>query len=1690
MTIEQAKIAIGKMILWCCLVATLYGFALTATPLQAQSVTDGSTPLALQPGAPAGSYRLSDFEHINLFNGSLNFSLPLVEVLGRGDAGYTMTMPIERHWRVDASTINGGVLFIAYGGEWMTVVPSFSPGRMEARTATDTLSTPAQCPSGAPWIYKDGLTRLTFRKADGTEYEFRDQLTGGRPISRTADNCSSPGAISRGTIFVTADGSAATFISDTTIWDDSPSALADAVYPVSGDLYFRDGARYRIDSGNVTSIRDRNGNQTTISYTNDFRPWKAEDPLKRTVTVSYRPGGASYDEITYRGFGGASRKIRVNYAMLSTRLREDFPGLPSGPQLFPELNGATSDYEIVASIQILDGGGTLVQQYHFRYNTYGELARVELPNGNAPEYSGAAYEYDYAAGVRGGYASGVIFQDSGHFYPLIYRRLIQRRVYDSGGGKLRGGLLSVDDYSLPDSGTTTSVNMPPNAPVYETTVQVDHTKADGSLLAREKHIYFGSAVRSLMDTNGYTYPAYQQGKEKRTEFYAANGYELLRTEVTENWQQRAAVPWWTGDAVLAPPNDPRLIEKVTTLVDLNQVAKQTFAYDQYNNSTDVYDYDFAVGSAGALLRRKHIDYVTTNSVNSASYDTNTNIHLRSLPAREILYDSAGVVRSQTNYEYDLYSGANHASLTPRSSISGLDGSFTSSYLTRGNVTKVSRWIDSITWADTFPQYDVAGNVVKTIDARGKAATFAYDDRFGGPDGEAQSNWAPAELSGSGLSTFAFPTLVTNAANDTSFMQYDYYLGKPVDQEDRNAVVTSFAYNDPLDRPTQQIRSANVLAYKTQTSFSYDPATRTITTTSDLNTFGDNQIRTQLVYDGLGRTMETRQFEDAVTYIATKKTYDALGRALQVSNPYRPSSESLLWTTTAYDALGRVTQVLSPDGAAANTTYLGNQTTITDPAGKTRRSFADSIGLMTQVVEDPNGVGYSTVYCYGTWVSGTCQRGLDNLAGVTQGSQIRTFVYDGLSRLTSATNPESGTVSYQYDGNGNLTQKTDVRGTVTTLIYDDINRLTNRNHAVAGTTTATPNVTYTYGAMSTSCGTYSRGRLCSASSSASTTSLTYGNARGLVTQSTQSTGGQAYNFTYVYDRADNITSETYPSGRIITNAIDSAGRVSAVQRQGGNYYVGDVSNPVQYSAHGAIRQMKLGNGLWNETRFNNRLQPVQIGLGQTATPLTSDLNTSNSNRLLLEFGYGSTNNNGNVLSQNIRIGATTLSQTYTYEDPLNRLTTATESGSCSQTYGYDRFGNRWLSAGANCGNTPALTPQAQTAFDAATNRLALSGYDFVGNLRTDATGRTFEYDAENRQTIFNTGVASLNATYEYDGEGHRVKKLQDGVTTIFVYDANGRLAAEYAMTVSSPGTNYLTSDHLGSTRIVTDANGNVESRHDYLPFGEEWASTYGGRSSITGYSANSNVRQKFTGKERDQETGLDYFGARYMSAAQGRFTSPDPKSAGSDLANPESWNGYAYGLNNPLRYVDQNGKWPTEIHQQIIRSAFSGLSEHQLSVLMSADYWMDHCLTCQLERNSSEHFMRFPSQDPLQAKLDAERFIQTQEFEAQSSIGGRPTAAENIPDKSLSAFGKALHTATDATSPAHVDPQGNPRPWNPYSPSAVKQHNAEEAKPTPEQLKKAITAAQQEFKRTYGDTLYKKAIEKPKLCDREVENCQQ
>ena len=293
------------------------------------------------------------------------------------------------------------------------------------------------------------------------------------------------------------------------------------------------------------------------------------------------------------------------------------------------------------------------------------------------------------------------------------------------------------------------------------------------------------------------------------------------------------------------------------------------------------------------------------------------------------------------------------------------------------------------------------------------------------------------------------------------------------------------------------------------------------------------------------------------------------------------------------------------------------------------------------------------------------------------------------------------------------------------------------------------------------------------------------------------------------------------------------------------------------------------------------------------------------------------NNGNIQSQTIVTpGSNSWTQTYQY-DSLNRLTNAVEAGGGSewqQGYVYDQWGNRALYGAAGY-YAPVGVPQVadrdpgEVTALYPNNRWNAVSYDGGGNQETNL-GQQYSFDAENR--VLTATVPGMGAiAYGYDGDGRRVTKTVGGVSATFVYDATGALAAEYGPTGTETGTSYLVADQLGSTRLVLESTGDVK-RYDYFPFGEEIPQGYGGRgteySTAVYPSSPDAVSQKFTGKERDAETGLDYFGARYLSAALGRFTSADPvMSAPERLRDPQQFNRYAYARNSPLRYLDPTGE---------------------------------------------------------------------------------------------------------------------------------------------------------------------------------------
>ncbi len=533
--------------------------------------------------------------------------------------------------------------------------------------------------------------------------------------------------------------------------------------------------------------------------------------------------------------------------------------------------------------------------------------------------------------------------------------------------------------------------------------------------------------------------------------------------------------------------------------------------------------------------------------------------------------------------------------------------------------------------------------------------------------------------------------------------------------------------------------------------------------------------------------------------------------------------------------------------------------------------------------------------------------------------------------------------------------------------------------------------------------------------------------------------------------------------------------------------------LEYNAAGAVSSLRLGNGRFESTQFNSRLQPTQIALGHSET---------NTGLLKLGYTYGSTDNNGNVLTQTITVPGMTypLIQTYTY-DSLNRLDDANETSNGTQTwrqdFSYDRYGNRnFVEANTSfagfdklCnGNTElcsTLRKQLNPGINNANNNRINSGqdytYDSSGNTLSDANGQIFVYDGENKQVKASNGGGTVGE-YSYDGDGKRVKKYvpSTGETTIFVYDAAGKLIGEYSTIVANSTdakVAYLTADHLGSPRINTDVAGAVIARHDYHPFGEEITSSQ--RTVGVGYEQDT-IRKQFNGYERDDEIDLDYVETRMYSSQVGRFFSSD-RTGKKARKIPQSWNRYAYVFNRPYFYTDLDGMWPTKIHDLIIRLALPNLTSRQINAIQVGSWGVDVPWTF-FGKYANEHAMRRPGQSIFEAIANMNSFIATNNQIANEEVRGAADPSET----SLFYFGRSTHPITDNTSPMHrffqeyddAEFQQCITKLNPFGcyrfGRSILDHTRGESFIFSSDLQAAISAVRDNYRSVYGEDALKRA----------------
>ena len=530
-------------------------------------------------------------------------------------------------------------------------------------------------------------------------------------------------------------------------------------------------------------------------------------------------------------------------------------------------------------------------------------------------------------------------------------------------------------------------------------------------------------------------------------------------------------------------------------------------------------------------------------------------------------------------------------------------------------------------------------------------------------------------------------------------------------------------------------------------------------------------------------------------------------------------------------------------------------------------------------------------------------------------RVRRFTYDSLSRLLTANNPESGLISYQYDNDGNLLQKTSPQanqtGSATTTIsycYDAVHRITGKAYSAQSCPLSSPAVTLTYDQ-----GTNAIGHLTGMTDASGSTSYNYDTLGRLITEQ-RTLAGITKNVSYTYNLDGSVATVTYPSGAVIAYAPDSAGRVLSATDSGNsiNYVTGATYGPDNALTGFVSGHNSTFAGITNSFSYNKRLQSVNMAASSPSQTVFS---------INYDFHLGS-GNNGNVWGI-VNNRDSSRNQIFTY-DPLNRLLSAQNAGTdCTKTlpdghteywgnsYVYDPWGNLNQKQVTKCS-------AENLSLTIAANNRAQGGsylYDAAGNMLRDNNGTNYTYDPENRIS------STAGYTYIYDGDGNRVKKSNSTTGTLYWHaspgiiaesDLSGNIQHEYVffggerVARKDAGNQifYYFSDHLKTASVVTDATGNVKNESDYYPWGGELQ--YANNDPANHY--------KFTGKERDQESGLDYFGARYYGNALGRFLTPDWAAKATTVpyaqfGNPQTLNLYGYVGGNPASKADPDGHCP-------------------------------------------------------------------------------------------------------------------------------------------------------------------------------------
>lgn len=671
---------------------------------------------------------------------------------------------------------------------------------------------------------------------------------------------------------------------------------------------------------------------------------------------------------------------------------------------------------------------------------------------------------------------------------------------------------------------------------------------------------------------------------------------------------------------------------------LSKTAIKDYQYDKNGNVTQVVEYSWVAYNtiprdadgrptgipSGASSQIKRVTVGNYHVATPDSSDTTTNdadvYHLTTAPKlrtavkdKEVRSALTSGTQSRTEYSYD--NAATTGNPTTERMWDSAKGAL-SVPLAGGNSIAVtyqySAWPSGATG-----KRDVA------TDAKGITTSYTYGDI------------------GNGTSNL-YITKVEAASNygllkRTTAYKYDYNSGLVTETKDVDNNVWSLTSYDFFGRPTL-VHEAATSSVERKTTTEYSDSDRRVIVRADKDALGDGKLISIQHFDQFGRVRLTRTLENGVSgdaydeaqgiKVQTRYRFSAPYSYTLTSAPYRAATSSAAgaqengytmgWTRTKSDQMGRVLEVETfgaslpqPWGSSSTgtgkvqTAYDAEFTTVTDQAGKVRRSMVDGLSRLVRV-DEPNSGGSLGSTSSPNQATSYTYNALNNLTQVNQGAQTRTFNYSSLSRLTSAINPESGTITYAYDNSGNLTSKTDARSVTTTITYDELNRPSSKSYSGI----STPTVNYYYDNQTLPAGApgYSRG-----SAKGRLVAVTYGGGSegnyygydelGRVKIKYQRTGTINYSISAIYNKADGMTGETYPSSRTASYGFDNAGRLTSFSGTLGDNVSRTYATIAQYNAAGQREREYYGTGgngmttpLYLKLHYNRRQQLVDLRLG--------------------------------------------------------------------------------------------------------------------------------------------------------------------------------------------------------------------------------------------------------------------------------------------------------------------------------------------------------------------------------------------------------------------------------------------------------------------------------------------------------------